>query len=596
MINFTLKRLFSIIVLLEIILMILIVFFLMKKISISRKLSFSERNKFFMNQAAVKLKQSSDDLTRFARLYTVTGEKKYLDNYNTVLGIRNGERPRPKDYDKIYWDYVKPCNVKIHPPESKKSFVSIIDSLPCNDEERNLILMSLEQSNDIVEIEYKAMTMINRFVKSNPGPYGYIKTSGQNQAIRLLFGEKYLRKKEGIMEPLDLFMISMNKRTQSNINSLKRDILIYGDIFKFVLGCFIVYNLFLLFLFHRKVICIIVCITDRIKSFVNLDPSEKRKIICRNSNEGDELGMLINEFNHLHSEISERTEMLEQSYQKVLEQRSVIDRYVIFSETDIDGTIIYASDAFCKISGYSRDELLGQSHRLIRHPDTTEEVYSDIEETLSAGGVWKGQLKHMNKNGNGYWVDVVIEPVYNRRDQIAGYRSIRIDIEDKKRIEYLSITDKLTGLYNRLKLDEVFQREMERSKRYGNCFSVILLDVDKFKNVNDTYGHQDGDLVLRSIALILKDNVRVVDTVGRWGGEEFLILCPETERDQAFVIAEKLRKMIESFSFPEVGLSTASFGITSCLKTDTKESIMKRVDEALYKSKEEGRNRVYYLD
>ena len=165
-------------------------------------------------------------------------------------------------------------------------------------------------------------------------------------------------------------------------------------------------------------------------------------------------------------------------------------------------------------------------------------------------------------------------------------------LEKKNReLEALSITDKLTGLYNRMKLDLTLQTEINRSKRYGSALSIIIMDIDHFKSINDQHGHQEGDEVLRQVASILKKNTRKVDFTGRWGGEEFLIICPETTQDQAFTLAEKMRTHLEQSDKNKYSI-TASFG-TAAYQTGMKESeFINNADQALYKAKENGRNRV----
>lgn len=180
-----------------------------------------------------------------------------------------------------------------------------------------------------------------------------------------------------------------------------------------------------------------------------------------------------------------------------------------------------------------------------------------------------------------------LETIVNMRTQ---------ELREKNReLELLAITDRLTGICNRLRLDEVFEYELGRSERYSIHFSVMLMDIDYFKNVNDTYGHQVGDAVLVEIAGIFVKHLRKVDIPGRWGGEEFLIICPETNADKAFAIAEKLRTAIEQFNFTVAGHITASFGVTSYQQGDDVKNMMARVDKALYQAKEYGRNRVEYV-
>lgn len=170
------------------------------------------------------------------------------------------------------------------------------------------------------------------------------------------------------------------------------------------------------------------------------------------------------------------------------------------------------------------------------------------------------------------------------------------ELEEKNReLERIAIIDRLTGLFNRRKLDEVLSAELKRSKRYGNSFGMIMVDIDHFKNVNDTHGHQVGDQVLQLFAAQLKQGVREVDVSGRWGGEEFLIICPETGKDKLLFLAEKLRIGVQSQAVPEVGGKTASFGVTIYEKDDTLETIVSKADKALYLAKEKGRNRVEYI-
>ncbi|MDY7537865.1 GGDEF domain-containing protein [Undibacterium sp. 5I1] len=165
-------------------------------------------------------------------------------------------------------------------------------------------------------------------------------------------------------------------------------------------------------------------------------------------------------------------------------------------------------------------------------------------------------------------------------------------LEKNQLLEQLAVKDRLTGLFNRLKLDQILEDELVRSRRYASIFSVVLLDVDHFKSVNDNFGHPVGDQVLKEMSNILEQSTREVDIVGRWGGEEFMIICPDTDIEGAYKLAEKLRLEIASHLFQIVGTKTASFGVAGSNKNDTPQSLLTRVDEALYRSKKMGRNRV----
>lgn len=158
------------------------------------------------------------------------------------------------------------------------------------------------------------------------------------------------------------------------------------------------------------------------------------------------------------------------------------------------------------------------------------------------------------------------------------------------KLQELSETDQLTKLYNRRHIDKILSSELERAKRYKHPFSLILLDIDHFKTINDTHGHQIGDYILRELSSILSKNVRNTDMVGRWGGEEFLILTTEDDFSKIMQFVEKLRTVIETYHFHTIDRLTCSFGVTHYVKGDSETSIMSRVDNALYCAKDSGRN------
>lgn len=172
-------------------------------------------------------------------------------------------------------------------------------------------------------------------------------------------------------------------------------------------------------------------------------------------------------------------------------------------------------------------------------------------------------------------------------------QTLEIQVSERTReLEQIAMSDKLTGLANRRKLDLDLLQEVERKSRYATPLSLILLDIDWFKNINDRYGHLCGDEVLVKLAGILHQHTRHVDLAGRWGGEEFMVICHHTELAGAYALAQSLQYEINSTVFPIAGRISCSFGVAELMPGETLECLLQRVDNYLYFAKQQGRNRI----
>jgi diguanylate cyclase (GGDEF)-like protein len=176
-------------------------------------------------------------------------------------------------------------------------------------------------------------------------------------------------------------------------------------------------------------------------------------------------------------------------------------------------------------------------------------------------------------------------------EKLVQERTRELEITQKK-LEEIAETDSMTRIYNRMKLDQVLQAEIQRANRYNSTFSVILFDIDNFKSINDTYGHQKGDQVLSELAGVVHKRVRNTDIVGRWGGDEFMTISPETTQDDAILLAETIRITIAAYDFGVQDSVTSSFGVTAWHGQDSYNALMDRVDKSLYKAKLGGKNQV----
>ena len=222
---------------------------------------------------------------------------------------------------------------------------------------------------------------------------------------------------------------------------------------------------------------------------------------------------------------------------------------------------------------------------LLQHPD------SPRAETL--------EVKQPTRAGEVVWVEVSAKLRFNSQNEIE-ILGVSRNINDRKRIEneivYLGYHDQLTGLHNRHYFETIITKELDRADRYSASLSLLLLDLDHFKTVNDTWGHPVGDDVLRLISKEIENTVRESDIFVRFGGEEFIVMMPQTTMKGALRAAEKIRTAIEKVSHPVAGPQTVSIGVAQRMSNESFRHWYRRTDEALYQAKETGRNRVFASD
>lgn len=290
---------------------------------------------------------------------------------------------------------------------------------------------------------------------------------------------------------------------------------------------------------------------------------------------------------------------------KVLTEKALQESEYLFktlAESSLTGifmyqeSYVYVNHAFEEMTGYTAEELSLMQTADIIHPEDRELIRSRIQQRLA--GTLKesrsyNELRILRKDGTCRWVYATIASILYRNN-IAGLGTM-IDISERKelerQLEKLATTDKLTSLLNRTRFDEIAEREMACVERYKTPLSLILFDIDYFKKVNDQFGHDTGDSVLIQLAKIGIEMLRTTDIFIRWGGEEFLILCPHSDEEQAYLLAQRLREKVEQSSFA-CGSVTISGGVTQYIPNEAMEYTIKRADLALYEAKKAGRNRM----
>lgn len=286
--------------------------------------------------------------------------------------------------------------------------------------------------------------------------------------------------------------------------------------------------------------------------------------------------------------------------------------------TNTQGAIEFVNPAFEKGTGYSLAEVRGKNPRLLKSGQVPGEVFQNLWETISRGDIWQGELLNRKKNGELFWENAIISPIRDPDGQISHYVAVNEDITIRKKheaelhdytkkLEVLqaqlreqAIRDPLTGVFNRRYLMETLDREIARSRRENHPLSLMIMDVDYFKIVNDTYGHLVGDQTLQRLARLLEKSTRKGDVICRYGGEEFVVLMPHTSLEDAVRRAESWRNTLENSPLQFSGLTiavTISVGVASNEAEDmTSQDLLSQADRSLYRAKGNGRNRVVAQD
>ncbi len=279
---------------------------------------------------------------------------------------------------------------------------------------------------------------------------------------------------------------------------------------------------------------------------------------------------------------------------------SLIDKNILISTMDLNGNFIEGSSAFAEKLGIKKNQLVGMKYQELFCQDVSGKHYDPVWEIMEKGEEWTGELQYTRQGSECFWAETVMLPKKSDSGELVGYSVICQDVTDKKIIEELSITDVITGLYNRRFFNIMIEKELNRAKRSGKNLAFAMFDLDYFKQYNDHYGHQKGDRVLRDIAGVMSSKLsRASDSCFRLGGEEFGILFLDFSASEALEFAETIRcavfeKGIEH-SWSEVSdVVTVSVGLLTVNPDDdvTVELIYRLADEALYSAKKEGRNRI----
>ena len=282
----------------------------------------------------------------------------------------------------------------------------------------------------------------------------------------------------------------------------------------------------------------------------------------------------------------------------------VIDDYVNLCVTDKKGVIIDVSKSYCTLTGYTRAELIGKRHNILRYEKTENRIYKELWETINNKKIWEGEITNVKKDGEIFNTKILITPELDENQNIVNFIAYSQDISYQKKIELISVTDELTKLYNKREFNNIFTRSVENAKRFNNPYTMLMIDIDFFKQYNDSYGHLKGDYALESVAKAMKKCcTRSTDISFRLGGEEFGLIYIASNQKEALVFAKKIQDEIHNLKIEHKSSKVSSYLTVSIglffsenIRDFSKDDIYQRCDDALYFAKKAGRNNIYSID
>lgn len=296
---------------------------------------------------------------------------------------------------------------------------------------------------------------------------------------------------------------------------------------------------------------------------------------------------------------AERT--FEKAAKELKDVNFALNESSIVAITNRRGIIQFANDKFCEVSQYKKEELIGQNHRILNSGHHPKSFFKDMWKTIGKGETWRGEIRNRAKDGTLYWVDTTIVPFLEGNGVPYQYVSIRTDITERKKVEealrlseerltYLAYHDPLTNLPNRRYFLKSLKESLQEAAAEKKQMAVVYIDMDRFKYINDTFGHDEGDEVLKEFAQRVHRCLPSDVMLARQGGDEFTMIIPNAEKEE---VVQLINRMLHTLENPIHGHSelTASIGISFYPKDGTtKDELMKYADKAMYAAKHDGRN------
>lgn len=558
-------------------------------------------------QLADQLRHSSDDLTRMVRTYVATRDMRYKVYYQNILDIRNGKIARPSGYSYIYWDLV--LTQKLAPPTQIGKGVALLDLMReagFTSEELAKLAQAKANSDALTNLEFDAIRLIESG-RSND-------EMNRAKAVAMLHGDVYHQAKSQIMQPINEFFILMDQRTAASVKFAENIALMFRWIFA-ILVCAAI---FLIWRSYQAIIQTLGGSVDTVHAHMTrIGQGDLLKPIPIPA---DSENSVLAGLSDMQAKLRDHQFQNSQIQKELADSKSKLNRLLNHLaegvyEVDTSGNCTFVNKSFLTMLGFRNEsEVLGKNvHALIHHhrpdgrdyPNSECRIYrafrSNQEVNVADEVFWR-------KDGSPIPVEYWSVPVI-QDGKLLGATVTFVDISSRKaaeaRIETLAFYDPLTNLPNRRLLIDRLEQTLTSCKRNEREGALLFIDLDNFKTVNDTLGHDIGDILLQQVAARLTPCLRMGDTVARLGGDEFVVILKDLSSDpvQAAAQAETTgKKVLAALSQPyQLGMqeciSTCSIGVTLLNHPEsTIDELMKQADIAMYQAKKTGRNCLRFFD
>lgn len=561
-----------------------------------KQIDRTNEQRYQLMSLAEELSQSSEDLTNMARNYVVTGKQRYKLNYNAILAIRNGQQAPPSGYCQNYWSILHDSEPVPPPPgQPGVALLKRLRDVGVPEQEFALLAEAKANSDALTPIEREAMRQIEL-----PGAD---LAANRAKAIELLFNPAYLEAKARIMRPINDFRELQDQRTHQAVAVARNVALLYRWLFV-TLGLGL---MLMLWVTHNVLRKIMGGSVERIYTLISkIGWGEFSEVIeVQPQQEGSMLACL--------AETMHKLRRLEQERHRADEALRIAATAFESQEgmfvTDASKIILRVNNAFARLLGYSVAEIVGNHPDMFQSGRHDAHFFAQLWRSVDEAGSWQGEIWTRRKNGEIFPGWLSMTAVTDELGRVCNYVGTQIDITERKQaedvIKNLAFYDHLTQLPNRrLLLDRLQQlvAALSRNQRHG---ALMFIDLDNFKTLNDTLGHDFGDLLLQQVATRLSSCVREDDTVARLGGDEFVVMLANLSpsRQEAAMQAEAVsEKVLATTTVPydlagHEYLISPSIGITLIGGHEgTVEDLLRQADIAMYQAKAAGRNTVRFFD